>query len=198
MVHLPFYLCTNFQYIIGYFYIFIFYSFQKIVILNFLFDTSFKRKLQFFICLEMPVNKTQYRGPVGIFNSLNFAFRPKFTNFIGNTCWGTNRMYFKLYLTIWNTCWSTSHVYFKLYFPIFPMNLVLFLVFAFAVLSPRCSFYITSRNTTTYTSILLIIVALLSDYHWFTCNLLLLCGDVELNLGPDLNTAKHFKFSLES
>ena len=68
------------------------------------------------------------------------------------------------------------------------MNLALFLVFAIAVLSPRCSFYITSRNT--YTSILVITVALLSDYLWFTCKLLLLCGDVELNPGPNQNTAK--------
>ena len=65
------------------------------------------------------------------------------------------------------------------------MNLVLFLVFTIAVLSPRCSFYITSRNT--YTSILVIAVALLFDYP---CNLLLLCGDVDLNPGPNQNTAK--------
>ena len=68
------------------------------------------------------------------------------------------------------------------------MNLVLLLVFAIAVLSPRCSFYITSRNT--YTSILVITVALLSDYLWFTNNLLLLCGDVELNPELNQNTAK--------
>ena len=68
------------------------------------------------------------------------------------------------------------------------MNLVLFLVFAIAVLSPRSSFYITSRNT--YTSILVITVPLLFDYLCFTCNLLLLCGDVELNPGPNQNTAK--------
>ena len=79
-------------------------------------------------------------------------------------------------------------MYFKLYLPIFPMNLVLFLVFAIAVLSPRCSFFITSRNT--YTSILVITVALRSNYPWFTCNLLLLCSDVELNPGPNQNTAK--------
>ena len=70
----------------------------------------------------------------------------------------------------------------------FPMNLVVFLFFAIAVLTPRCSFYMTSRNT--YTSILVITVALLSDYLWLTCNLLLVCGDVELNLGPNQNTAK--------
>ena len=68
------------------------------------------------------------------------------------------------------------------------MNLVLFLVFAIAVLSPRSSFFITSRNT--YTSILVITVPLLSDYLCFTCNLLLLSDDVELNPGPNQNTAK--------
>ena len=119
----------------------------------------------------MPVNITQYRGSVGIFNNLNFAFRPKFINFIRHTCWSTNHMYFKLYLLI------------------FSINLVLFLVFAIAVFSPRCSFYITSRNT--YTSILVITVALLSDYLWRTCNLLLLCGYVELNPGPNQSTAKN-------
>ena len=124
----------------------------------------------FFICLEMSVNITQYQGSVGVSNNPNFAFRPKFTNFIGHTCW------------------SISHLYFKLYLPIFPMNLVLFLVFAIAVLSLRCSFYITSRNT--YTSILVITVALLFDYLWFTCNLLLLCGNIKLNLEPNQNTAK--------
>ena len=118
----------------------------------------------------MPVNITQYRGSVGIFNNRNFAFRSKFTNFIGHTCWGTN------------------HLYFKLYLPIFPMNLVLFLVSVIAVLSPRCSFDIASRNT--YTSILVIIVALLFHYLRFTCNLLLLCDDVELNPGPNQNTPK--------
>ena len=135
--------------------------------------------LKFVICLEIPVNTTQYRGSVGIFNNRNFAFRPKFTNFIGHTCWSTNHMYFKLYL------------------PIFAMNLVLFLAFAIAVLSPRCSFYVTLRNT--YTSILVNTVALLSDYLWFTCNLLLLCGDFELNPGPNQNTVKGtFNLSLEA
>ena len=85
----------------------------------------------------MPVNITQYRGSVGIFNNRNFAFRPKFTNFIGRACW------------------STNHLYFKLYLPIFPMNLVLFLVFVIAVFSPRCSFHIASRST--YASILVTI-----------------------------------------
>ena len=37
---------------------------------------------------------------------------------------------------------------------------------------------------------LVITVDLLFDYLWFTCNLLLLCGDVELNLGSNQNTAK--------
>ena len=127
--------------------------------------------LKFVICLEIPVNTTQYRGSVGIFNNRNFAFRPKFTNFIGHTCWSTNHMYFKLYL------------------PIFPMNLVLFFVFRSAVLSPKCCFDITSRNT--YTSILVITVDLLSDYLWFTCNLHLLCGVVELIREPNQNTAKN-------
>ena len=68
------------------------------------------------------------------------------------------------------------------------MNLVLCLVFVTAVISTRCSFYITSRNT--YTSVLVITVALLFDYLWLTCNMLLLFGDVELNLGPYQNTAK--------
>ena len=103
-----------------------------------------------------------------MFNNRNFAFRLKFANFIGHICWSTNHMYFKL--------------------PIFPMNLVLFLAFGTAVLSPKCCFDITSRNT--YTSIPAITVALLSDYLWFTCNLLLLCGDVKLIQGPNQNTAK--------
>ena len=79
-------------------------------------------------------------------------------------------------------------MYFKLYLPIFPINLVLFLIFVIAVLSPRSSFYITSRNT--YLSKLVITVALLFIYLLFTCNLLLLCGDVELKPGPNQNTAK--------
>ena len=118
----------------------------------------------------MPVNITQYRGSVGIFSNRNFAFRPKFTNFIGHTCWSINYLYFKLYL------------------PIFPMNLTLFLVFVIAVLSPRCSFYITSRNTST--SIVVITVALLFEFLRFMCNLFLLCGDVELNPGTNQNTTK--------
>ena len=68
------------------------------------------------------------------------------------------------------------------------MNLVLFLLFVIAVFAPRCSFYITLRNT--YTTILVITVALLFDYLWFTCNLLLLCGDVELNPRSNQNTAQ--------
>ena len=64
------------------------------------------------------------------------------------------------------------------------MNLVLFLVFVI-VLSPRRSFLITPSNTCT--SMLVITVALIFDY---LCNLLLLCGDVELNPGPKQNTAK--------
>ena len=99
-------------------------------------------------------------------------FTPKFINFIGLKCWTTN------------------HFYFKLHLPILQMNLVLLLVFVIVVLSPRCSFYITSRNTCTL--MLVITVALLFNYMWFTCNLLLLCGDVELNPGPNQNTAKNF------
>ena len=132
--------------------------------------TSFKRVLKFFICLKIPVNITQYRGSVGRFNNRNFPFRPKFTNFIGHTCW------------------STNHLYFKLYPPVFPMNLVFFLDFVIAVLSPRGSFYIASRST--YTSRLVITVVLLFNYLWFTCNLLLLCGDIELNPEPNQNSAK--------
>ena len=98
----------------------------------------FKRVLKFSTCLEMPVNITQFQVSVGIFNKRNFAFRPKFLNFIGHKCW------------------STNHLYFELYFTIFPMNLVLFLVFVIAVLSPKFSFYITSRNT--YPSMLVITV----------------------------------------
>ena len=80
--------------------------------------------LIFSACLEMPVNITKYRG------SVNFVFRPKFSNFIGHKC-----------------C-STNHLYFKLHFPICSMNLVLFLVIVIVV-SPRCSFYIAPRNTCT-------------------------------------------------
>ena len=68
------------------------------------------------------------------------------------------------------------------------MNLELFLVFVI-VFSPRRSFHITSRNTCSM-SMLVIIVALIFDYLWFKCNLLLLCGDVELNPGLKQNTAK--------
>ena len=42
---------------------------------------------------------------------------------------------------------------------------------------------------------LIITVALLFDYLWFTCNLLLLYGDIELNPGPNQNTAKKFLFA---
>ena len=89
---------------------------------------TFKKVLIFFTRLEMPVNITQYRGSVGIFNNRNFIFRPKFSSFIDHNCWISN------------------HLYFKLHYPIFPMNLVLFLVFVI-VLSPRRSFHVTLRNT---------------------------------------------------
>ena len=126
--------------------------------------------LIFFICLKMPVNITQYRGSVGIFNNRNFVFRPKFSNFIGRKCWNYNHLYSNISM-------------------IFPMNLVLFLVFVI-VLSPRRSFHITPINAGT--SMLVITVALIFDYLCFKCNLLLLCGDVELNPGPKQNTAKNF------
>ena len=61
------------------------------------------------------------------------------------------------------------------------MNLVLLLVFVI---------HITPRNTCT--SVLVITVALIFDYLWFKCNLLLLCGDIELNPGLKQNTAKKF------
>ena len=67
------------------------------------------------------------------------------------------------------------------------MNVVLILVFVI-VLLPRCSFYITPRNTCT--SVLVITVALIFDYLWLKCNLLLLCADVEFNPGPKQNIAK--------
>ena len=110
-----------------------------------------KRVLKFFTCLEMPVTLTQYQGSEGIFNNRNYVFRPEFINFIGHNCWSTNQFYFKLH------------------FPIFPMNLVLLLVFVIVVLSTKCSFYITSRNSCT--SVLVITVALLFDYVEFICNL---------------------------
>ena len=69
------------------------------------------------------------------------------------------------------------------------MDLALFLVFVI-VLSPRCSFHITPSNTCTL--MLVITVALIFNYLWFKCNLILLCGDVELNPGPKQNTAKKF------
>ena len=76
-----------------------------------------------------------------------------------------------------------------MHYPIFPINLVLFLVFVI-VLSPRRSFHITPSNTCI--SMLIITVALIFDDLWFKCDLLLLCGDVELNPGPKQNTAKKF------
>ena len=122
----------------------------------------------FFTSLEMAVNITQYLGSVGIFNKHNFIFRPKFTNFIGDT----------------------NHLYFKLHFSIFPINLVLLLVFVIVVFLPGCSFYIAGRNTCT--PVLVITAALLFDYQWFKCNLRLLYSDDELNPGPKQNTAKKF------
>ena len=51
----------------------------------------------------MPVNITQYRGPVGIFNNRNFVFLSKFTNFIDHKCWNTNHLYLKQHLLIFLT-----------------------------------------------------------------------------------------------
>ena len=65
------------------------------------------------------------------------------------------------------------------------MNLLLFLVFVI-VLSPRISLHIINTGT----SMLVINVALIFDYLCFKYNLLLLCGDVEINPGPKQNTAK--------
>ena len=127
--------------------------------------------LIFFTCLKMPVDITQYRRSVGIFNIRNFVFRSKFSNFIGRKCWNSN------------------HLYFQLHYSIFPMNLVLFLVFVF-VLSPRCSFHITPISTGT--SMLVITAALIFGYLCFKYNLLLLCGDVELNPGPKHKTGEKF------
>ena len=117
---------------------------------------------------------TQYRGLVRIFNNRNFIFRPKFSNFLGHKCS------------------SSNHLYVKLHYPIFPMNLVLFLVFII-VLSSRHSFHRTPRNTCS-TSMLVTTVTLIFDYLWFKCNLLLLCVDFELNPGPKQNNAKKFSF----
>ena len=112
MIHLPFYLCTTFQYIIGHFFLFIFYSFHKIVKLNFFIGYDFFQDGAQIFCLETPVNITQYRRSAGIFDKRYFAFRPKFTNFIGDTCWSTSHMYLE--------CIShTNHMYFKLIFRYF-------------------------------------------------------------------------------
>ena len=119
----------------------------------------------------MPVDITQYRGSVGIFNNRNFVFRSKFSYFIGHKCSNSN------------------YLYFKLHYSTFPVNLVLFLAFVI-VLSPRHNFHITPINTGT--SMLVITVALIFDYLCFKYNLILLCGDVEFNLGPIQNTAKEF------
>ena len=121
----------------------------------------------------MPVDITQCRGSIGIFNNRNFVFRAKLSNFIGHKCWDSN------------------HLYFKLHCLMFPMNLV-FLVFVI-VFSPRLSFHITPINTGT--SMLVITAASVFDYLCFKYNLLLLCGDVELNPGPKQNTAKKFTIS---
>ena len=102
----------------------------------------------------MPVDITQYRGSVGVFNNRNFVFKSKFSKFIGHKCWNSN------------------HLYFKLHYPIFP------------------SFHITPINTGT--SMLVTTAALIFDYLCFKYNLLLPCGDVELNPGTKQNAAKKF------
>ena len=171
MIYSPFNLFLTF--VIGYFFVvFTFHLFYKKTKLKFSIGYDFfKRKLIFFTRLKMPVDITQYRGSVGIFNNRNFVFRSKFSYFIGHKCSNSN------------------YLYFKLHYSIFPMNLVLFLVFVI-VLSPRHSFHITPINTGT--SMLVITVSLILDYLCFKCNLLLLCGDVEPNPGPKQNTAKKF------
>ena len=45
---------------------------------------------------------------------------------------------------------------------------------------------------------LVITIALLFDYLWFKCKLLLLCGDVELNLEPTQNTVIKFSAITET
>ena len=102
----------------------------------------------------MPVDITQYRGSVGVFNNRNFVFKSKFSKFIGHKCWNSN------------------HLYFKLHYPIFP------------------SFHITPINTGT--SMLVTTAALIFDYLCFKYNLLLPCGDVELNPGTKQNAVKKF------
>ena len=83
------------------FFVFIFYSFYKIEKSKFVIRYEFfQDDAKLFTCLEMPVNITQYRGPVGIFNNRNFVFLPKFTNFIDHKCWNTNHLYLKQHLSI--------------------------------------------------------------------------------------------------
>ena len=84
------------------------------------------------------------------------------------------RVHLRDFFTIKSITWGTNHIYFKQNFPIFPMNLVLFLVLVTVFLSPM----------------LVITVALLFNYMWFNRNLLLLCG--EPNPGPRDNIAKLF------
>ena len=83
--------------------------------------TSFQTVYKFFTCLEMPVNITQYRGSVGIFNNRNFPFRPQVL---------------ERKSLIFQTTSSGISIEFSTVF-----------AFVVIVLSPRCSFFITSRNT---------------------------------------------------
>ena len=114
MIYSSFNLFLTLQLIIGYFFLlFLFFTnFIKNKFKNFY---RIRLLLIFFTCLKMPVDITQCRGSVGIFNNRNFVFRPKFSNFIGDKCWNSNHLYF-------------SHLYFNISM-VFPMNLVLFLVF---------------------------------------------------------------------
>ena len=169
MIYTPFNLFLTLQFVIGFFIFFIFYSFYKKAKLKFSIGYNFFQEgAHIFTCLKMPVDITQCRGSIGIFNNRNFVFRAKLSNFIGHKCWDSN------------------HLYFKLHCLMFPMNLV-FLVFVI-VFSPRLSFHITPINTGT--SMLVITAASVFDYLCFKYNLLLLCGDVEINPGPKQNTAK--------
>ena len=130
--------------------------------------------LKFFTYLEIPVNLTHYRGSVDIFNIILFLGQD--SQIIGHKCW------------------SAIHFYVKEHLPIFPMNLVLFFVFVIGFFfSPSFNFHLTSRNT--FASMLVITVALLFNYLWFMYNILLLCGDVELNPAPNQNIVKNLLFA---
>ena len=174
MIYWPFNLFLTLRFIIGYFFVvFIIYSFYKKAKLKFSIDYDF---------FQEGAHIFHMMKDAGWYNSisrvsrniqhLNFVFKSKFSNFLGHKCW------------------SSNHLYFKLYYPMFPMNLILSLVFVI-VLSPRRRFHITPIKTST--SMLVITATLIFDYLCFKCNLFLLCGDVELNAGPKQNTAKNLQ-----